>query len=105
MKSSDVPTHKASGEQRIRARPRSEAVPPRSPPRPPWGEGEFMPVPLTTRIPIRDSHGNVVDEKEVATYAGLLARAHDEGLKDVTTALVQAPTEENGRMAICFAKV
>ena len=38
-----------------------------------------MSAALTTRIPIRDQRGNVIDEKEVATYAGLLAKAHEEG--------------------------
>ena len=35
-----------------------------------------MSIPLTTRLPIRDKSGNIVDHKEVATYAGLLARKH-----------------------------
>lgn len=64
-----------------------------------------MPAELTTRIPIRDRDGRVVDEKEVATYAGLLARAHEEGLKLVETSLVQAPCEGNGWTAICEATV
>ena len=64
-----------------------------------------MSIPLTTRIPIRDRNGNVVDEKEVATYAGLLARAHDEGLKRVETDLVQAPHPENNLTAIVRAVV
>ncbi len=32
---------------------------------------------LTTKIPIR-RNGKVISEKEVATYAGLLAKAHEE---------------------------
>ncbi len=59
-------------------------------------------TPLTTRIKIKDQHGNVVSEKEVATYAGLLARAHEEGLSQVCTSLVQVPTEEN--QFVCIAK-
>ena len=64
-----------------------------------------MSIPLTTRIPIRDRSGNVVDEKEVATYAGLLARAHEEGLKRIETDLVQAPHPENNLTAIVRAVV
>jgi len=60
---------------------------------------------LTTRIPIRDRDGRVIDEKEVATYAGLLARAHDEGLKRIETTLVQVPAENNHFLAVAHATV
>jgi hypothetical protein len=60
---------------------------------------------LITTIPIRDKNGNVVGEKEVVRYAGLLARAHEEGLKRVTTKLIQAPHRDNGNMAIVHATV
>lgn len=64
-----------------------------------------MPASLTTRIPIRDRNGNVVDEKEVATFSGLLARAHEEGLRRVETDLIQSPDDNNGRLAIVRAVV
>lgn len=64
-----------------------------------------MSAALTTRIPIKDQRGNVVDEKEVATYAGLLAKAHEEGLNKIVTALIQFPLESNGFTAICLATV
>ena len=64
-----------------------------------------MSPPLTTRIPIRDRDGRVVDEKEVATYAGLLAKAHEAGLSLVETELVQVPCDENFMVAICLARV
>ncbi len=64
-----------------------------------------MPASLTTRIPIRDRNGNVVDEKEVATFAGLLARAHDEGLRRIDTDLIQSPDDHNGQLAIVRATV
>jgi hypothetical protein len=64
-----------------------------------------MTAALTTRIPIRDRNGDVVDEKEVATYAGLLAQAHDEGLKAIVTSILQVPTEDNGHLAIVLARV
>jgi hypothetical protein len=47
----------------------------------------------------------VVEEKEVATYAGLLARAHEEGLKSIRTELIQVPTEANRMVAIAKAEV
>lgn len=60
---------------------------------------------LTTRIDIHDKNGRKIGEKEVATYAGILALAHDEGLKSIATTLVQAPTKENGMVAIVTALV
>ncbi len=62
-------------------------------------------APLTTRIDIRDKEGNKIGEKEVATYAGILALAHEEGLRSVRTKLVQAPTKDNGMVAIAEAVV
>jgi len=64
-----------------------------------------MSAALTTRIPIRDRNGDVIDEKEVATYAGLLAQAHDEGLKAIVTSILQVPNEYNGYQAIVLARV
>jgi len=64
-----------------------------------------MSASLTIRIPIRDRNGNVVDEKEVATFAGLLARAHEEGLRRIDSDLVQVPDEHNGQLAIVRAVV
>jgi len=60
---------------------------------------------LTTKIEIKDKDGRKIGEKEVATYAGILALAHDEGLRSIATALVQAPTKENGMVAIVTAVV
>ena len=55
---------------------------------------------LTTKIPIKDRDGRIIDEKEVATYAGLLAKAHEEGLSAITTRLLQVPCPDNGDTAI-----
>lgn len=60
---------------------------------------------LTTTIQMKDAQGRIIGEKEVATYAGLLSRAHEEGLKGITTRLVQIPDEGNHFVAICIARV
>lgn len=64
-----------------------------------------MSAPLTARIPVKDQRGNVIDEKEVATYAGLLSRAHEEGLDKIETSIIQPPTDDNGFTCICLAVV
>jgi hypothetical protein len=43
--------------------------------------------------------------KDFVLYAGLLDQAHREGLKRISTTLLQAPSQENGHMAICRAEV
>jgi hypothetical protein len=60
---------------------------------------------LVTTIEVKDSHGRVVDTREVVTYAGLLNRAHQEGLKKVSTELIQCPSKANEMTAICMAEV
>ncbi len=60
---------------------------------------------LVTTIEIKDRQGRVIDTKEVVTYAGLLNRAHQEGLKKVLTELIQAPSKANEMTAICMAEV
>lgn len=60
---------------------------------------------LVTTIEIKDRQGRVVATKEVVTYAGLLNRAHQEGLKQIDITLVQAPSAANEMTAISMAKV
>jgi len=60
---------------------------------------------LVTTIEIKDRQGRVVDTKEVVKYAGLLNRAHEEGLKKVLTELIQTPSKTNEMTAICMAEV
>ena len=62
-------------------------------------------APLTTTIDIHDKEGRKVGEQEVAKYAGILALAHDEGLRSIVTKLAQVPTKENGMVAIATAVV
>jgi hypothetical protein len=60
---------------------------------------------LVTTIELRDAKGDVIGTREVVTYAGLLNRAHQEGLKSIATTLVQAPSEANEMTAISMAEV
>ncbi len=60
---------------------------------------------LIRKIEIRDRTGRVVGTKDVVTYPGLLSKAHDEGLTQVKTTLLQIPTNENGQTAIAKAVV
>lgn len=60
---------------------------------------------LTTRIDIHNKDGQKVGEKEVVTYAGVLALAHEDGLRSIRTKLVQTPNKENGQTAIVTAVV
>lgn len=60
---------------------------------------------LIRTIDIRDDTGQVVGSREVAFYAGLLSKAHESGLRKITTELVQIPTEANGGTAIIRAVV
>jgi hypothetical protein len=62
-------------------------------------------APLTTKIDIHDKEGRKIGEKEVVTYTGILALAHDEGLRSIITKLVQVPTKDNGTVAIVTAVV
>jgi hypothetical protein len=43
--------------------------------------------------------------KPFVMYAGLLNLAHENGLRSIRTDLIQAPTQENGHVAICGATV
>ena len=59
---------------------------------------------LITTIEVTDEDGNV-STRDIVTYAGLLSKAHEQGLRRIETRIDQMPTEENGRMAICTATV
>jgi hypothetical protein len=67
--------------------------------------GNSSHAPLTTRIDIHNKDGQKVGEKEVVTYAGVLALAHEDGLRSIRTKLVQIPDKENGQTAIVTAAV
>ena len=60
---------------------------------------------LVTTIEVKDDHGRIVETKDVVTYAGLLNRAHQEGLKKVSTELIHSPSKANEMTAICMAEV
>ena len=63
-----------------------------------------MTTALTVKLPIYKD-GKVIGEKEVATFAGLLNRAHEEGLKRIETKVVQLPHPDNGETAVVVAVV
>jgi hypothetical protein len=60
---------------------------------------------FVVNIIIRDRDGNVVGEKQVIRYEGILARAHEDGLRSIHTELVQIPSKANGDAAIVRAVV
>jgi hypothetical protein len=60
---------------------------------------------LSRSIDLRDRNGQIIGAKEVVTYQGLLSKAHEEGLSQIRTSLLQIPTDENGRTAIAKAEV
>lgn len=62
-----------------------------------------IPPEFIVRIPIRSESGQVTGEREFITYQGLLAIAHDQGLNEIDTVLLQAPNDDNQRTAIVRA--
>lgn len=60
---------------------------------------------FTVTIRLRDRDGNVIGEKQVVKYEGLLARAHEDGLRTIQTELVQIPSRANGDAAVVRAVV
>lgn len=55
------------------------------------------------RIAVKNESGAVVGEREFITYNGLLAVAHDIGLEQIHTTILQMPTEANGQSAVVRA--
>jgi hypothetical protein len=67
-----------------------------------------MPTPklnpeFVVTIAQRNDRGEVVSEKEFVTYPGLLALAHELGLEEISTTVLQMPTEANGQTAVIRA--
>ncbi len=60
---------------------------------------------LIVRIRIKDDAGNVVDEIDAIAFKGLLSKAHEEGLRQTKTTLLQVPAESNKHTAIVHATV
>ena len=56
-------------------------------------------------MPIKSEHIIKRQGKDHVLYPGLLDAAHEQGLKRITTKLLQAPGPDNGHVAICFAEV
>lgn len=59
---------------------------------------------LVTTIDVTDDDGNV-STRDIVTYAGLLSKAHEQGLQRIETRIDQMPNRENGMTAICTATV
>jgi hypothetical protein len=60
---------------------------------------------LITQIAVKDKNGKVIGYVEVVKYAGLLSKAHTEGLKRIETELIQIPAKENSMTAIARAVI
>lgn len=60
---------------------------------------------FTVNIAIKDRDGRIVGHKQVIRYEGLLAQAHDDGLRSISTELMQVPSKANGDVAIARAVV
>lgn len=56
-------------------------------------------------IALKDRDGRVVGHKQVIKYEGLLAQAHEDGLRSIHTELVQIPSKVNDHVAIVRAVV
>jgi len=56
-------------------------------------------------LAFKNDKGQVVDTAEAVSYQGLLALAHENGLKRVFTEVVQLPTKENDKTAVFLAEV
>ena len=65
---------------------------------------------LTATIPLYE-RGQKIGERQVATFAGLLARAFDEGLREITTELqwfgfsTLGAVLASGHLAVIFAVI
>ena len=55
------------------------------------------------RLPIKDRDGRVVGSRAVVSFAGLLDLAHADRLTEITTTIVQLPSEANGHTAVVHA--
>lgn len=66
-------------------------------------QNKKVPQQFIVRIPLKNDAGAIVGEREFITYAGLLAVAHDIGLDEVNTTILQMPTDANGQTAVVRA--
>jgi hypothetical protein len=55
------------------------------------------------KIALKNDRGEVVGEKEFVTYPGLLALAHELGLEEIHTTIIQMPTDANGQTVVIRA--
>lgn len=64
-----------------------------------------MKASFIVNVPIKDKAGRIVGHKQVVRYEGLLAKAHEDGLRSIATHLVQAPSKANNEVGIVRAVV
>lgn len=62
-----------------------------------------IPREFIVRIAVKNESGAVTGEREFITFAGLLAVAHDIGLDEINTTILQMPTDANGQAAVVRA--
>jgi hypothetical protein len=63
----------------------------------------LIPPHTIVRIAVKNDAGAVSGEREFITYAGLLAVAHELGLDEIATTVLQMPTDTNGQTAVVRA--
>lgn len=54
-------------------------------------------------IALKNERGELVGEKQFVTYPGLLALAHELGLGEIDTTIIQMPADANGQTAVVRA--
>ncbi len=66
-------------------------------------QNKKIPPQFVVSIAVKNEAGAVTGHREFVTYAGLLAVAHDIGLEQINTTIIQMPTDANGQTAIVRA--
>lgn len=56
-------------------------------------------------IPVRDERGTIVERVQAVSFRGLLALAHEDGLSETKTEVVQFPNRENACTTVVVATV
>lgn len=67
-----------------------------------------MPTPklnpeFVVQLPIKNERGDITGYRDFVTYPGLLALAHELGLEEINTTVLQMPTDANGHVVVVRA--